>query len=184
MVLVNRVESNNFLDTKELTTDKHKRTKIFSSPFDCVNLWFNFCEEEVMCFNNVRIRIFTFCLTFLLGLTVSNWFAANEIQPNEIKQIIVLFEPKEIKNNLAETQCKKYFDYKTYNDLTKEIAKSKAIFRHYKNSSRKGENYRQELKELDSQIRSLEKVIKGMGFLQRESKAIHNLLYIENCVEY
>ena len=77
--------------------------------------------------NRVLIKIFVFCLAFLLGFSISKCFNLNigkntsdEIERKEIKKPIISFAPKEIKHNLVKHQCKKYFDCWKYNGLLNE----------------------------------------------------------------
>ncbi len=99
MVLLNRVESNNFLDAEELTTDKHKRTKIFLSEFNCVNLWFNFWGKKFMCCKNYWKRIVPFVLTLILGLLAGSLLRKenfnNKNQENTMPLNKIVYRDKE-----------------------------------------------------------------------------------------
>jgi len=138
------------------------------------------------------------CLTFCFGLLTADWFSAErvvlpeEIKPEEIKRVVVTFDPKKMSYDSAKPQCKKFFDnFNTVftNEPLTSIEKQTNV-----RISKKMKANREEIEAPKAEEEALkisrerkkkfEGAVKEIDRINRESKTANNLLYIENCAEY
>jgi len=134
------------------------------------------------------------CLTFWLGLLAADRLSAARVQPpeetkpEEIKRVIITFDPKEMNYDSAKPQCKKFFgDFDTEfanEQLTPERLEPKArISKKIKTNREELETQKIEEEALKLK-KTLEDTIKEIERVNPDSGTTHNLLYIENCAEY
>ena len=144
-----------------------------------------------MCCESFWKGAIVFCLTFGLSVFASNLFIPSrctaEIKQFEVKQTIRSFEPQELKKDASvKPLCKKYADesveklvqlMKTKSEILKSL-QSKSL------SQKQKENYLQKLKKLEKKIDDYKKTFNKRDDLPNESMPLHNLVYVEKCIEY
>jgi len=132
--------------------------------------------------------IIVFGLTFGFSVFVSGLFIPTgctaDTKQFEVKQPSQVFEPQELKKDVPpKPLCKKYAD-----DFIEELVrlrKEKLEFNEALQSETLSQKHKETyLQKLKRKIEEYEKKLNERNSLPRESKLLHNLVYVEKCVEY
>lgn len=147
-----------------------------------------------MCCEFFWKRTVTFCLAFIIGIFVSDWYILSnfnhiESEPQEIRRPVVLLNPQDVKREGSpKPLCKKYFDSERINELAelnREIKETEELLKRDKNLSlEKKKSHLLKLEEARKKFSDLYKTLTELKSLQIESDPLHKLLYVENCARY
>lgn len=134
-------------------------------------------------------RGFVFCLAFGLGIFVTGFFIPIETLSTHKPIIcpIEVRESQELKKDVPlKPLCKKYADnfIEDLVRLKKEKLEFNQVLQSKTLSRKQKETYLQKLKKVETKIKDYEKNLNRGNDLPRESKPLHNLVFVEKCVEY